>query len=246
MIAETFGENRKNLFLFLTFTGFFTVFFIRSKQGFYFIDGHLVFTIADGYVLMSNLFLKAFFLIPAYLFLLSHFLKNDGEVQRVLRSRRREKLWAWSCGKVLAASLCITIWEMLLIAGTGAAQGMRTVNWSEKESVFWIETGMVLRASKSLAEVAGMFFLTMMLTCVLAGLAYVWILELFHSILLASGACLTWGIAEYFAKPFLLNRLCMQHLDWLRNEWSSLVAAAVVLVCLGILGLWAAKRREYY
>lgn len=245
-VTGTFAENRKKILSLSAVMSCFTIFNILSQEELFLSESNIRFTLADGYVLMATLHSKDIFILPIFLLLLSAFLKNDAEIQFVTRNKNRETIWKWNCFKIAILAAYISFFETLIILGTGIVQGQKMINWTEKESIFWFDTGMMLTKEESLFHVIGMFIVTTAITCMLVGMAYLFVKELTKSTIVAYGVCLCWGIAEYYSiHKIVLNRLCMGFRYWTHKEYDWIGYTLIGMAALSLFSRKLIKRKEY-
>lgn len=246
-IVGMFVENRKKyIFLSIVMSGF-TIFNIFSQEELFIREANIMFTLADGYVLMANMFSKNMYILPIFLLLLNVSLKNDTQTQFVIRNRTRADIWKWDCFKIVVLAAYISILETLIILMIGIIRRQKFINWIEEKTIFWIQTGFNLTEKVSIFRVVLMFVGTTMITCILIGMAYLFIKEITKSTIIAYGMCLCWGIIEYYStKKMVLNRLCMQFEYWIHKDYMWIIYSMICIFILAFLSRELVKRRQYY
>lgn len=241
-----FVENRRRIKLLSIVVCGATFFNIISKEAIFFRELNAKFTIADGYVLMANMFIKNVYYIPIFLMVLSSFYESSLETQIALRCRSKKNIYRFECCKIVLLSLYTAMIGALAVLLTGIFQKQEFINWSDQKSLYWIETGTTLEGHVSLIDIIICFMITTTLTLVLVGMGYFFIKTITKEKVLAYIACMCWSIIEYFSGDFMLNRLCMPYAYWLHMNYNWIIFSGIGFGCFYMLDLFVLKGREYY
>lgn len=246
-IVGMFMENRK-MYIFLSIVmSNFTTFNIFSQEALFIREANIMLTLADGYVLTANMFSKNMYILPIFLLLLNASLKNDTQIQFVIRNRTRADIWKGDCLKIVVLAAYISLLETLIILMIGTIRWQKLINWTDESSFFWMQTGFSLTKEESIFCVILTFVATTMITCILIGMAYLFIKEIMKSTIIAYGMCLGWGIIEHYStKKMILNRLCMQFEYWIHKDYMWAIYSMICISILAFLSRELVKRRQYY
>ena len=153
---------------------FFTwVFFsILLKKRFYEEQIHVNFCQLDGYVLMDNIVMKGWVLFPVALYLFSVFVE-PATYQFLIRKSSRVIILRTEEWKIVILSLYLIVVQVITIYTICTILCKNGCNWMQNYSVFWFETGQIIKDIPSYGYVVFRYCLNNFLDYLLLGYIYI-------------------------------------------------------------------------
>jgi hypothetical protein len=244
-IIADFNRIRTKIILVSVLTICWTVFSIATKRQFYEQQLSVQFSRIDGYVLMDNVVMKGWVLIPLAIFLFSSILENES-IQFLIRKQSRVNVLCYESIKIFLLSIYLTIIEMFSIEITNMILCTEKMNWSNKYSVFWLETGQTFDViGIDYILVMLLFFITTVIGLVLFGMLFLVTSYCCNQQKLPYLICIIAIILRIEFRD-LIGQYGIQYKQWLGWDKGKILLQILIVVCLILIARKLILRKDFY
>lgn len=221
-----------------------TTFSILSMKKYFQEQYGLLFSRADGFVIMDSITIKGWVLFPIAFCLCAKFMEKES-AQYIIRKKKRSYIWYAESISILFISLYLTIIESVSVLITVFSVCRVNINWDERKSVFWNETGRVLEETVLFSEVAISYFITTTVSFFLLGI-FTGVVKRFTDNLLLTYVIVIAAIVLRIEMRDLIPVHGIEYGQWLSVQHAWFYLCVGVTVLLLVVGRWLVERKDLY
>lgn len=208
----------------------------------------LAFSMADDILATNHILFLGFIYFIAVIYFFEQMTNKKMELQAIVRAKRREFIWIRKLKTVMIHAVCMStvlLAGMLLVSRLANSQW---VNWNQKNSIMYKETGTVLDIS--FFKVFIIVWFTILLKTVIV-LLFCEIGELiWHNKFFAVIPLLTISVIEYFWREgkIFFRLFSVSYKSWINLSiiYHSFLLGILIIVLAICIGIFLIRKADFY